>query len=396
MIRQRDRRHVNSLFGQLRHERIVVDHVGTIGGEKPDDVQGRGFPDIVDVPFVRDAEHQDAGAVHGLLTGVQGGPDFAHHELGHLGVDLRSELDETRPVVERAHLPRQIVGVDRDAVPSEPGSGCELHEAEGFRGRRFDHLPHVHVEPIGDERNLVHESDVHGPEGVLQDLDHLRRLGGRNRHHGVDETVVDGQPRLRTRRCHPSEDLRRILRLPFLVTGIHPLGRETQEEVLTYLQSRALQGGKEYLAGRARIGGRLENHELPGPQRRRHRFGRGDHKRDVGILRFRQRSGHGNRDGITLAKPGHVGGGLQPSRGQNLGQLFIRDVIDVAGSLVDAVHDLGIDVEAQSTQAGSGDLHRQRQPYVTETDHTHGEVARAEVVQRSVASSVGHQCLEAE
>ncbi len=135
------------------------------------------------------------------------------------------------------------MGIDGDAVPSEPGSGCELHEAEGFRARGLDDLPHVHVEPVGDERHFVDEGDIHCPEGILQDLDHLRRLSGRDRHHRVDEAFVDRQPHLRTGRRHSSDNLRGVFRLPFLVSGIHPLGREAQEEVLTYFQPSALQGG---------------------------------------------------------------------------------------------------------------------------------------------------------
>ena len=243
--------------------------------------------------------------------------------------------------------------------PPSPGSGREFHETEGFRGRRLDDLPHVHVEPVGDERHLVHQSDIHGPEGIFQNLHHLRRLSGRNRHHRVDEVLVDRQSRLGALRGHPSDDLRGVLRFPYWVSGIHPLGREAQEEVLAYLQAGALQRGKEYLPGRPRIRGRLQNHELPRAQRLCHRFRRGDHKRDVRILRFRQRSRHRNRDGITLGEPSHIGGGLQPSCGQNLSQLFPRDV-HVAGSLVDAIHDLRIDIETHSAQARAGDLHRQR------------------------------------
>ena len=95
-------------------------------------------------------------------------------------------------------------------------------------------------------------------------------------------------------------------------------------------------------------------------QRGCHSLGRGDHKGDVRILRFRQRGRHRNRYGITLGEPGHVGGGLQPSRSQSLGQLYVRDVLDVAGSAVDAIHDLGIDVETHDTQARACNLDRQR------------------------------------
>src|SRR2546427_13274904 len=53
-----------------------------------------------------------------------------HPELGHLGVDLARDLDETGLVVERAHLPGEVVRVDGDAVPAQPRPGRELHEPD--------------------------------------------------------------------------------------------------------------------------------------------------------------------------------------------------------------------------------------------------------------------------
>ena len=59
----------------------------------------------------------------------------------------------------------------------------------------------------------------------------------------------------------------------------------------------------------------------------------------------------------------------------------MRDILDVADSVVDAIHYLGVDVEAHHPKTRIDDLYRQRQSDVAETDHTHGQVARAEVVQ---------------
>ena len=360
LIRQRDRGKEQVLLGQLRHERIVVRHVRAIGGKEAEDIEGGRFPDIVHVTLVGYAEHQDARAVDGLLFGVQSGSHLPHHELGHLAVDLRGQLDEAGPIVERTHLPRQILGIDGNAVPSESRSGHEFHEAERLRGRRLDDLPHVHVESVRDERQLVHQRDIDGPERIFQDLDHLRGLGGRDRHHRVDEALVERQPGLGAHRRNSPDDLRGILRFPDLVSGVHTLGRKAQEKILAHRKPGTLEHGKEYLPGRAGIGRRLQNDELPGAQRRRHGLGGGEHEGDVGIPRLRQRGRHRNRDGVALGEAGHIGRGLQPPRGQDTGQFFLGDVVDVAGSAVDAFHGLGVDVEPHDPKTRAGDLHRQR------------------------------------
>ena len=69
--------------------------------------------------------------------------------------------------------------------PPTPGPGRELHEAVGLGGRRLDHLPHVDAQLVAHDRHLVDQGDIDRPEGVLQQLDHLGRLGGRDRHDGA-------------------------------------------------------------------------------------------------------------------------------------------------------------------------------------------------------------------
>ena len=89
--------------------------------------------------------------------------------------------------VELAGLPREVVGVDRDAVAAEAGAGLERREAEGLRGGRVDDFPDVDVHPVAQLRQLVDERDVHGAVDVFEQvLGQLGRLGRRQLVDGVD------------------------------------------------------------------------------------------------------------------------------------------------------------------------------------------------------------------
>src|SRR3954454_11556811 len=98
-------------------------------------------------------------------------------EIRHLLVDLAGELDELRVETELARLPREIEGIDRDAVPAEAGARTEPHEAERLGCCRVHDFPHIDVHPVAELRELVYKSDVDRPEDVLEELRQLGRVG---------------------------------------------------------------------------------------------------------------------------------------------------------------------------------------------------------------------------
>ena len=112
-------------------------------------------------------------------------------EVRHVVVDLARELDEARREVELARLPREVEGIDRDAVAAEAGAWLERREAERLRRRRVDHFPDVDVHAVAELRELVDERDVDGAVDVLEQLRQLGRVGRRDLVHRVDRLAVD-------------------------------------------------------------------------------------------------------------------------------------------------------------------------------------------------------------
>jgi len=174
--RERDRREVDGLIPKPRDVRIVIRDHRAPPLQQADHVESGALADVVDVLLVRHADDQHLAAPRGAPLLVEAIHDAPHPVLGHLGVDLARELDESRPVVERPHLPREVVRVEGDAMPPDAGPRRKLHETERLRRRGLDHLPHVDAQLVAHDRHLVDEPDVHAAERVLEDLHELGRF----------------------------------------------------------------------------------------------------------------------------------------------------------------------------------------------------------------------------
>src|SRR5215203_133378 len=168
------------VFLELRDVRVEVRHLCTLRLEQSNDVECRTLADIFDVSLVRDTQHQHRCALHCLALAIQRLGQLTHPEHRHLGVQLSSQIDEPRLVVESPHLPREIVRIDWDAVPAEPRPREKLHEAEWLGGRSFDDFPYVHPELVAQDCHLVYKPDMHAPERVLQQLHQLSSFSGGN------------------------------------------------------------------------------------------------------------------------------------------------------------------------------------------------------------------------
>src|SRR4029077_1049659 len=134
--------------------RIVVEHRRSLLLQQPNDIEGRTLSHVVYVPLVRNAKYQNAAPVDRLPVFVESLRDLARHYRGHLAVDLAGEIDETRLVVERSHLPGEIVGIERNAVSADSRARREFHETERLRRRSFDHFPDVDAELVANDRHL--------------------------------------------------------------------------------------------------------------------------------------------------------------------------------------------------------------------------------------------------
>src|SRR5918994_7231380 len=171
--RQLHRPELVPVFAKARHVRVEVGDLGALSFEQPDDVERGAFTYVFDVTLVGDTQHQDGSALNGLTLAIECFGKLPHPEERHLGVELAREIDEPRLVIEAAHLPREIMRIDRDTVATQPWSRQKLHEAERLGGGGLDDFPDVHSQLVADDRHLVYQADIHAAEGVLQQLDQL-------------------------------------------------------------------------------------------------------------------------------------------------------------------------------------------------------------------------------
>jgi hypothetical protein len=116
----------------------------------------------------------DARPVDRFLDGIERLADPLDDKARHRAVHMAGELDEAAFEPALARLPRQVERIDRNAVAAEARARIEGHEAERLRARRIDDFPHVDVHAVRHQRQLVDETDIHRPERVLEQLDHLR------------------------------------------------------------------------------------------------------------------------------------------------------------------------------------------------------------------------------
>src|SRR5258708_37649586 len=158
------------ILAELWHKWVVIHDVCALLLEQSDDVESGTLSHVVNVLLVRDAEYEHAASIDGLLFLVERLSNLSHDDRWHLAVDLARQVDESRLVLERSHLPREIVRIERNAVSADARSRRELHEPERLRRRGIDHFPNVDAQLVAHDRHFVHQSDVDGPERVLEQL----------------------------------------------------------------------------------------------------------------------------------------------------------------------------------------------------------------------------------
>ena len=204
----------------------------------------------------------DLRAAHGLGVVVERAGDLLDAEVRHRLVDLARELDELGRHVELARPPGQVERVDRQAVPAHAGARVEAHEAERLGRRGVDDLPDVDAHPVAEHRQLVDERDVDRAEDVLEQLRHLGGVRRRHRHELVAHVAVELERALEAGVREPADDLRRVAQRVVGAARVDALGREGDVEVHARGEAGLLEQRDEPLARGARVGGRLEHHEL--------------------------------------------------------------------------------------------------------------------------------------
>ncbi len=152
------------------------------------------------------------------------------------------------------------------------------------------------------------------------------------------------------------------------VARVLALGREGEEEVATAAQSRLLEDPPHQLVGRARVGGRLEHHELAGPQTSPDLLGRVHDVAHVGLALRGQRRRHADDQCVGLGESAEIGGGLETPLRRRRGRDARRRGAGCSCGRRERL-DLGdVDVEAEDAEALLGERQRQGQPDVAEAD----------------------------
>jgi hypothetical protein len=149
-------------------------------------------------------------------------------------------------------------------APAHPGPGLEAHEAVGLGAGRVDDLPDIDAHALGEDRELVHERDVDRAEDVLEQLCHLGRLGRGDALDVLANAPVELGRTVGAGLGDAADHLRRVVQRVVGPARVDALGGERDVDVRTDLQRRvALNRRHQQLARGARVGGRLEHHQLP-------------------------------------------------------------------------------------------------------------------------------------
>lgn len=352
--------------------RIVVVHRSAAFFEEVEERVGWRLPVIVHIGLVGQAEEEDAAAVYGLLHAVEGEHRLFHHVLRHGGVHLAGEFDEARVYAKLAGLPREVERVDRNAVSAEAGSGGELHEAKRLRGCRVEHLVYVDAHRVVHHLEFVHQRDVNRAEDILRELHRLRRLAVRDRHRLHDRHVVhrlrEGEG-LRPVSAHHLRDERRV---EVRVARVFAFGTVRHEEVRARLQAAEfLEDRDHHLLRSARVGGRLQDHEVPLTEVAAHRAGSLHHVGHVRLAVFIERRRHTEQQRIRLREAREVSRRRAALTLRQRLHHLRTEVLDVRDALREAVHLPRIDIKPHHREARLVERPHQRQPHIAQAQNAH-------------------------
>ena len=216
-------------------------------------------------------------------------------------------------------------------------------------------------------REFVDERDVDRAEDVLQQLRQLRRLRGREDDDLVADQRVQLAGPLGAGRSQATEQLRRGANRVVAAARVDPLRRVGEVEILAGREAGAsLEDRQELLAGRPRVGGRLQHHQLPAAQHRREPLSRRFEVRQVRLARTRERGGNAEHDRVAWPQVGVVDAGAQAIEHRR--QRRVGDVLDVAPPRVQR-HRLGrggVDADHLLPRLGEG--HGERQADIAEAN----------------------------
>src|SRR6185503_429381 len=130
------------------------------------------------------------------------------------------QFDESRVEVPLLGLPRQIEGIDGNAVSPAARPRIKRVESERFCRSRFNHFPDVQVHPQTQELQLIYQRDIYAAVDILKQLGHLRSSRGSDLDGAVEDGSIEQTRKLRCLRAQPADDFRNVTARHGLVSRV--------------------------------------------------------------------------------------------------------------------------------------------------------------------------------
>src|ERR1019366_3958040 len=218
---------------------IVVANLRSVFLQQFDDGERRRLAEIVDVFFVGHAEDEKLRAIHRFLVPVQRVAYRGENVVRHVVVDLSGKLDEAGAEIKLFGLPREIEGVNGNAMPAQAGAGVKGMKAERLGGSGRDHLPDVDVHAQAQQLEFIDQGDVDAAINVLQQFGHLRGGGRGDGNSAMEDRSVKSSGNLRGLSVDSSHHFGDITARYSSVAGILAFWGKSHKEFLLSIGSSA-------------------------------------------------------------------------------------------------------------------------------------------------------------
>ena len=265
------------------------------------------------------------------------------------------QLHKAERITEGSHFIGQVVGIDRDAVASDARARVEGLKAERLGLGGLNRFPQIDPEVVAEDRHLVYQSDVDVPVGVLQELRHLGFARASYWHDGVNESFVHLARPIGGRLVVATDNLGSILDPVGCVARVDPFGRVREKEILTCSESGRLQQRTHNIVGGSRVGRRFEYHELTRAQLLSDTAAGALHGSKVGATGVVKGCRDTNHNGICVAEHSRICARLEPI-GPHRADVFVRKIVDMAPTCVQALHDCVVEIESCDTNTAAHGL----------------------------------------
>ncbi|MCG3163257.1 MAG: hypothetical protein JMDDDDMK_04642 [Acidobacteria bacterium] len=234
--------------------RIVELHVGAERLQFLDDAQRGAFAHVVNVTFVSYAHDQNLRSVDRLAMIVESTRHQINHVIGHARIDFLGQRDESRLEAVHPRLPRQVMRVERDAMPADARPRIKRHESEWFGRRRRDHFPGVNAQRVAEPRQFIHQTDVDGAERVFKQLARFGHARGTDRMHLFNNCAVNRRRYFGAGFSHAADNFGDVFRVELFIARINAFRRERQEIIVIELQPGLIKDWLQDFVRRAGIG----------------------------------------------------------------------------------------------------------------------------------------------